>query len=151
MTDIAIIGGGPAGLTAAIYAARAGKTVTVFERESMGGQITLTKLILIVAFEVGTVLISVILTMCTAFLAITLSATLLQNKKGFLRMLVSVVLFFALNYVTSRVSGLLVRDAVPADAGELFGMLGAHAGVEFAFAALFAWLSAFLLDRKVSL
>lgn len=40
MTDIAIIGGGPAGLTAAIYAARAGKTVTVFERESMGGQIT---------------------------------------------------------------------------------------------------------------
>lgn len=40
MTDIAIIGGGPAGLTAAIYAARAGKAVTVFERESMGGQIT---------------------------------------------------------------------------------------------------------------
>lgn len=40
MTDILIIGGGPAGLTAAIYAARAGKSVTVFERESMGGQIT---------------------------------------------------------------------------------------------------------------
>lgn len=125
-------------------------TFTMFTG-SMGDQITLTKLILIVAFEVGTVLISVILTMCTAFLAITLSATLLQNKKGFLRMLVSVVLFFALNYVTSRVSGLLVRDAVPADTGELFGMLGAHAGVEFAFAALFAWLSALLLDRKVSL
>ncbi len=40
MTDILIIGGGPAGLTAAIYAARAGRTVTVCERESMGGQIT---------------------------------------------------------------------------------------------------------------
>lgn len=40
MTDILIIGGGPAGLTAAIYAARAGKTVTLCERESMGGQIT---------------------------------------------------------------------------------------------------------------
>lgn len=40
MTDIVIIGGGPAGLTAAIYAARAGKSVTVCERESMGGQIT---------------------------------------------------------------------------------------------------------------
>lgn len=40
MTDILIIGGGPAGLTAAIYAARAGKTITVCERESMGGQIT---------------------------------------------------------------------------------------------------------------
>lgn len=40
MTDILIIGGGPAGLTAAIYAARAGKSVIVCERESMGGQIT---------------------------------------------------------------------------------------------------------------
>ena len=40
MTDILIIGGGPAGLTAAIYAARGGKSVTVCERESLGGQIT---------------------------------------------------------------------------------------------------------------
>lgn len=39
MTDILIIGGGPAGLTAAIYAARAGKSVTVCEQESFGGQI----------------------------------------------------------------------------------------------------------------
>lgn len=39
MTDILIIGGGPAGLTAAVYAARAGKTVTLCEQESFGGQI----------------------------------------------------------------------------------------------------------------
>lgn len=39
MYEILIIGGGPAGLTAAIYAARAGKHVAVLERGSTGGQI----------------------------------------------------------------------------------------------------------------
>ena len=39
MHDIIIIGGGPAGLTAAIYALRAGKTVLVIEKNGFGGQI----------------------------------------------------------------------------------------------------------------
>ena len=39
MTDILIVGAGPAGLTAAIYARRAGKSVLVLDRESFGGQI----------------------------------------------------------------------------------------------------------------
>lgn len=39
MYDIIVIGGGPAGLTAAIYARRSGKTVLVLEKESFGGQI----------------------------------------------------------------------------------------------------------------
>ena len=40
MYDIVIIGAGPAGLTAAIYARRAGKTVLVLEKETFGGQMT---------------------------------------------------------------------------------------------------------------
>ena len=39
MHDIIIVGGGPAGLTAAIYALRAGKTVLVIEKGGFGGQI----------------------------------------------------------------------------------------------------------------
>lgn len=40
MYDIIIIGGGPAGLTAAIYARRANKSVLVIEKAGFGGQIT---------------------------------------------------------------------------------------------------------------
>ena len=39
MYDIIIVGGGPAGLTAAIYGLRAGKSVLVIEKNSFGGQI----------------------------------------------------------------------------------------------------------------
>lgn len=42
MTDIVIIGAGPAGLTAAIYARRAGKSVLVLEGATYGGQIVNT-------------------------------------------------------------------------------------------------------------
>ena len=40
--DVVIIGGGPAGLTSAIYLARACYKVLVVEKEKFGGQITLT-------------------------------------------------------------------------------------------------------------
>lgn len=40
MKDIIIIGGGPAGLTAAVYATRSGKSVLLFERLNYGGQIS---------------------------------------------------------------------------------------------------------------
>ena len=42
MTDMIIIGGGPAGLTAAIYAARAGVKPLVFESLTCGGQVITT-------------------------------------------------------------------------------------------------------------
>ncbi len=40
MTDIIVIGGGPAGMTAALYALRGGRSVTVLEKNGFGGQIT---------------------------------------------------------------------------------------------------------------
>lgn len=40
MYDIVIVGAGPAGLTAAVYARRAGKSVLVLEKAGFGGQIT---------------------------------------------------------------------------------------------------------------
>lgn len=40
MYDIAIIGAGPAGMTAALYALRADKKVLLIEKENFGGQIT---------------------------------------------------------------------------------------------------------------
>ena len=39
MYDIIIVGGGPAGLTAAVYGLRAGKSVLVIEKNGFGGQI----------------------------------------------------------------------------------------------------------------
>ena len=40
MYDIIVIGGGPAGLTAAVYARRSNKSVLVVEKDVFGGQIT---------------------------------------------------------------------------------------------------------------
>ncbi len=40
--DVAIVGGGPAGLTAGIYSARAGLKTVIFEKLSLGGQIFLS-------------------------------------------------------------------------------------------------------------
>ena len=40
--DIIVIGGGPGGYTAALYAARSGRSTLVLEKLSAGGQMALT-------------------------------------------------------------------------------------------------------------
>ncbi|MCF0108300.1 MAG: NAD(P)/FAD-dependent oxidoreductase, partial [Bacilli bacterium] len=37
--DILVIGGGPSGMSAALYALRSGKSVLILEKENFGGQI----------------------------------------------------------------------------------------------------------------
>jgi thioredoxin reductase (NADPH) len=44
-TDLTIIGAGPAGLTAGIYAARSGLMTVIIERGTLGGQVALTPLV----------------------------------------------------------------------------------------------------------
>lgn len=45
MYDVIIVGGGPAGLTAGIYLARAGYKCAIFEKETIGGQIASSPLV----------------------------------------------------------------------------------------------------------
>ena len=44
-TDLVIVGGGPAGLTAAIYAVRAGLNAVLLERGLLGGQVATTPVV----------------------------------------------------------------------------------------------------------
>ena len=107
---------------------------------------------LFVACAVAVVLIQVMLAMCTAYLSITLSATLLQNNKGFVRALISVLLFFAINYGAGKINSAIIETSpalrTPSD---VLRVVGITLAVNLALSAVFAVISAYLLKKKVSL
>ena len=91
--------------------------------------------------------------MCTAYLAITLGATLLQNKRGFLRGLISFALFAALSWGSGWLVQRLItgRLGLDASAAQLQGLLGRLALADLALCAVFTGCSALLLDKKLDL
>lgn len=118
------------------------------------GDITMNvdRLGLTIAYGAASVLIQVMYTMCTAYLAITLSATLLSNKKGFIRALASLGLFFALEWGAGKLNQLII-NAMPRvyTLSALMNLLAASLGFYVVVSALFAWASASLLKHRVSL
>ena len=104
-----------------------------------------------IASTVAGVLIEIMLVVCTAYLAITLSATLLQNKRGFLRVLLTLTFFVALNFGLDRIHELALLRVEAESVEAAARLLGRQAIIDFGFCVLFAGLSALLLDRKVSL
>ena len=104
-------------------------------------------------YAVLMVLIEVLLTMCTAYLAITLSATWLQNRKGFLRTVISLALFGLLTWGCGWIAEKLLYSRVDINATfqQFTGTLGWSLLLNGAFCAVFIAASAWLLDRKVNL
>ena len=114
---------------------------------------TVQQVVQMAGFFAVTILLEVLMTMCTAYLSITLSATLLQNKKGFLRGLISLALFVALTWGSSWIAQKLFYGGVEIDTSfsQMRSALGWSCLVNFAFCAIFTGASAWLLDHKVNL
>ena len=117
----------------------------------VGSGSSLNEILLHIAMLGFTVVIEVLAVMCAAYLAITLAATLLQNKKGFVRFLVSFLLFGVLQYAMNTVNTLLVGSPEVQTLKEATRYVCMELALESAFCVLYAGVSAWLLDRKVSL
>lgn len=113
----------------------------------------LLQILRIALYYVATILIEVLATMCTAYLAITLAATLLQNKKGFVRGFVSLLLFAGLTWGSGWLAQRLFYNQVNAEAdlSQLTGILGWSLLFNAALSTLYTAASAWLLDKKVNL
>ncbi len=127
--------------------------LSLMMRLGLQTNVDLAQLLRLVGWGALTVLLQVMLTMCTAYLAITLSATLLQNKRGFLRGLISFALFAALTWLSGWLSQKLVFDRVSLNTGAaaLQALFGWSVLLDLAFCAAFTACAALLLDRKIDL
>ena len=120
-------------------------------RMYIGGENGLNEILMHIAMLGFTVVIEVLAVMCAAYLAITLAATLLQNKKGFVRFLLSLLLFGVLQYAMNTVNALLIGSPDVQTPQEATRYVCMELALESAFCVLYAGVSAWLLDRKVSL
>lgn len=113
----------------------------------------LFQILRVAGYAVLAVLIQIALIMCTAYLAITLSATLLQNRKGFLRALISFALFTVLSWGCGWVTEKLMYDraSLTTEFSRMTGIVGGAALMNLGFCALFALACAWLLERSVNL
>ena len=114
---------------------------------------TVQQILQMAGFSAASVLLEVLLTMCTAYLSITLSATLLQNKRGFLKGLISIAIFIALSWGSSWLAQKLLyeRVALGTTLEQFKATLGWSLLMNFVLCSLFAGVSAWLLDKKVDL
>lgn len=113
--------------------------------------IKLTEMALMSVYMIFSMLISMVSTICTAYLAITLSATVMNHHKNFWRGLVSFGLFVALsvgnNWLNNRLIDLEVIETVQA----LYRYLGLSVLYGAVVSAAFAAISTLLLDKRVNL
>lgn len=114
---------------------------------------TLNQIVLFLIYMGLDTLIQIILIMCTAYLAITLSATLMQRRKGFLRGLVSFLLFAFLVWGAGKLNGVLfpMESTSLQDYSDLLSAVGWSLLYSLGVSAVYAWVSAVLLKRKVNL
>lgn len=128
--------------------------INLLLRFGLSANANIWQILRVIAYYAGTILIQIMLTMCTAYLAITLSATLLQNKKGFLRALISLILFALLTWGGNWLSQKLFYDRISslsADPSQLTSILGWSFLLNAALSAVFTAASVWLLDKKVDL
>lgn len=113
----------------------------------------LSQILLVAGFWTLVVLIQIMMIICTAYLAITLGATLLQNRKPFLRVVISITLFVLLTWGCNTVVRRLLYDRVALDTqlSQLYGVIGWSLLLNFGFCAVFTAASTWLLDHKVNL